>query len=119
MIISYKCTAKEAQVILGMDIGDPTCTFRFPCEEEGTDDHYRIHIYAADYSAYPHGNPIQDIQLPPDAWAFRVTKGLTQCPGLSYAFIYKLIAVCWGWRRCDPIRNAALHNVGRHCAQAD
>ena len=24
-------------------------------------------------SAYPHGNPIEDVELPPDAWAFRIT----------------------------------------------
>lgn len=61
-------------MVLGIDKGDPTCTFMFP-EEDPTEpmDAYRIFIYANDYSLHLHGNPRLDVKLPPDAWAFRIT----------------------------------------------
>ena len=75
MIISYKCTSREAQMLLGMDEGDSTCYMTFPPEDRPDlkHDEYRIHIYGCDYSYYLHGNPKEE--RPPaadDSWAFRI-----------------------------------------------
>ena len=72
MVIGYKITEKEAQMILAMDKGDSTCVFRFPQEEKGAE--VRVFVYACDYSLFLHGNPKnKKIVLPDDAWGFRIT----------------------------------------------
>jgi len=77
MVISFKCTEKESQVLLGLDVGDSTCCFTFPAANK-TDkkcnlDEYRVCLYFCDYSALFHGNPSEKVVLPGDAWALRIT----------------------------------------------
>ena len=76
MIIAFKCTEREAQIVCGMDPGSSTCVFRFPAEDvEAMADSYRIYIYGCDYSLELHGNPKLHLSegLPADSWAFRIT----------------------------------------------
>ena len=74
MVISFRCTERECQAVLGWEEGDATCMFQFPMEDPNMPgDELRVHVYGVDYSRWPHGNPMKCVAMPANGWVIRFT----------------------------------------------